>query len=509
MTYSLSLTRSLLLLAIAAFLATYTYTLIESQIPETTPLSSVFLFLLESTFLAICWLRYRRSFHLRLQWALLFLAALLRSSAYLLDSLAGIGSRFIAATPDWAVPYTDFVSFSALIPFLLLISLPSGQPYPKLFFWIDTVQATLAAYLAYATIFGFMPLIPHGQRPSEADVSVSYHRIAIFYTTVAILLACATLARFLASTDPDEAKFYRIQAICASISMGLSLGRYIRPMSSIPWLEAMGVAPILISCWLIERLPTESARPALLDLNRPLTRILNLASPAFFSISLLGLGLYVSRHRFFTGAVFATCSILLYCIRSSTLQIHHEQTQRSLQNARDMLEELSLRDGLTGVANRRCFELTFRTQWDMAAREGHPISVLLIDIDFFKQLNDKDGHMRGDECLIAVAASLASALARSADLLARYGGEEFIAMLPGTDETGAQKIANRMQESIHQLQLTHETEISPFLTVSIGIATHTPEDDYTEQSLVRAADLALYKAKSLGRNRFVLAERFG
>jgi diguanylate cyclase (GGDEF)-like protein len=92
-------------------------------------------------------------------------------------------------------------------------------------------------------------------------------------------------------------------------------------------------------------------------------------------------------------------------------------------------------------------------------------------------------------------------------LLARYGGEEFVAMLPGTDETGAQKVAERMQESINQLRLTHETEIGPFLSVSIGIATHTPGDDYTERSLVRAADLALYRAKSLGRSRFVLAER--
>ena len=116
--------------------------------------------------------------------------------------------------------------------------------------------------------------------------------------------------------------------------------------------------------------------------------------------------------------------------------------------------------------------------------------------------------MRGDECLIAVARSLASTLVRPADLLARYGGEEFIAMLPGTDGTGAQKVATRMQESIGQLHIMHETEAGPFLSISIGIATHAPEYDYTEQSLIKAADIALYKAKSLGRNRFVLAENF-
>ena len=419
----------------------------------------------------------------------------------------GVVGKFFPSTPDWEVPYTDLVSFFALIPFLLLISLPSGQLYPKLFFWIDAVQATLAGYLAYPTLFGVMPFAAHEQRPSDADLSVSYHRIVIFYAAVAILLACASVMRFLASTDLDEAKFYRVQAICASISMGIGLGRYAYPMDNIHWLEGMATAPVLISCWLIERLPAESARAASSEFNRPLTRALNLASPALFSVSLLGLGLYVSHQRFFIGAAFATCSILLYCIRSSTLQIHYEQTQRSLQNARDKLEELSFRDGLTEVANRRCFDLTFRSQWNLAAREGHPISILLIDIDFFKQLNDRDGHMRGDECLIAVAGSLASALARPADLLARYGGEEFIAMLPGTDETGAQKVAARMQESINQLHIAHETEVGPFLSISIGIATRTLKDDYTEQSLIKAADLALYKAKSLGRNRFVLAER--
>jgi diguanylate cyclase (GGDEF)-like protein len=494
-------------LAVAAFLAAYACTLFESEIPESNALSSAFLFLLEGAFLTICWFRYRRSSHLRFQWALLSLAALLRSSTYLADSLNGVVSRFVPGTPDWTVPYTDLVSFSALIPFLLLISLPSGQPYPKIFFWIDTIQATLAGYLTYATIFGSVPFTAQGQRPSDADLSVSYHRIAIFYTSVAIFLACATLIRFFASTDLDEAKFYRVQAICASISMGLSLGRYAHPMNNIPWLEGMATAPVLISCWLIERLPPESARVASSEFNRPLTRALNLASPALFSVSLLALGLHVSRHRYFIGAAFATCSIVLYCIRSSTLQIHYEQTQRSLQDARDKLEELSLRDGLTEVANRRCFDRTFRSQWDLAAREDYPISVLLIDIDFFKQLNDRDGHIRGDECLVMVAASLASALARSADLLARYGGEEFIALLPGADEAGAQKVAERMQESINELHLRHETEIGLFLSVSIGVATHTQEDDYTELSLVKAADLALYKAKSLGRNRFVLAER--
>jgi diguanylate cyclase (GGDEF)-like protein len=506
--YSLSHRRPLLLVAIASFLASFACMSISSKIPEASHLSSAFLFLLEGTFLAFCWFRYRSSSGLRLQWALLSLAALLRSSSYLADTLDGVVSRFFPGSPDWTVTYTDLVSFFALIPFLLLISLPSGQLYPKLFFWIDAVQATLAGYLAYATLFGFMPFVAQEQQPSDADLSVSYHRIAVFYTIVAILLACATVMRFLASTDLDEVRFYRVQAICASISMGLSLWRYAYPMSNIPWLQGMAVAPVLISCWLIGKLPAESAQAASSEFSRPLTRALNLASPAIFSVSLMGLGLYVSRHRFFIGAAFATCSILLYCMRSSTLQIHYEQTQRSLQNARDKLEELSLRDSLTEVANRRCFDLTFRSQWHLAVREGHPLSVLLIDIDFFKQLNDRDGHMRGDECLIVVARSLASALVRPADLLARYGGEEFIAMLPGADATGAQNVAARMQESINQLRITHETEVGLFLSVSIGIATHTLTDDHTEQSLIRAADTALYKAKSLGRNRFVLAEKF-
>jgi diguanylate cyclase (GGDEF)-like protein len=500
--------RLLLLVAIASFLASFICTLIAPTIPEASQFCSAFLFLLEGAFLTICWFRYRSSSRLRLQWTLLSLAALLRSSTYLADALDGVISRFFPGSPEWTVPYTDLVSFFALILFLLLISLPSGQLYPKLFFWIDAIQATLAGYLAYATLFGFVPFAPQGQRPSDADLSVSYHRIAIFYAAVAILFACAAVIRFLASTDFDEVKFYRVQAICVSISMGLSLSRYAYPMSNIPWLEGIATAPVLISCWLIVRLPAESAKASSSELNRPLTRTLNLASPALFSVSLMGLGLYVSRHRFFIGAAFTACSILLYCIRSSTLQIHYEQTQRSLQNARDKLEELSLRDSLTEVANRRCFDLTFRSQWNLAAREGHPLSVLLIDIDFFKQLNDRDGHMRGDECLIAVARSLASTLARPADLLARYGGEEFIAMLPGTDGTGAQKVATRMQESIGQLHIMHETEAGPFLSISIGIATHAPEDDYTEQSLIKAADIALYKAKSLGRNRFVLAENF-
>jgi diguanylate cyclase (GGDEF)-like protein len=165
------------------------------------------------------------------------------------------------------------------------------------------------------------------------------------------------------------------------------------------------------------------------------------------------------------------------------------------------LEELSLQDGLTGIANRRNFDRTLEAEWHRAIRTRQAISLLLVDLDFFKNVNDVHGHPFGDRCLAEVAHALRSAAARSGDLVARYGGEEFAAILPGTTPEAAQTIAERMREAVLELKIPNETGLGPFVSVSIGGCTADGIGASSPAMLIETADQTLYKAKQRGRNR--------
>jgi diguanylate cyclase (GGDEF)-like protein len=176
-------------------------------------------------------------------------------------------------------------------------------------------------------------------------------------------------------------------------------------------------------------------------------------------------------------------------------------SQLALRVKNDELEELSLLDGLTGVANRRSFDMTAEKNWQHHLNNKTPLSVLMIDIDFFKYYNDSLGHQAGDECLRKIAQVLKKCLYRDVDQYARYGGEEFVVIVSGEDQ-GALKIAQRICNEIDLLTIAHpNSQVSSYVTVSVGIAsTNIVEVDKFED-LLRAADNALYLAKEKGRNR--------
>ncbi len=163
---------------------------------------------------------------------------------------------------------------------------------------------------------------------------------------------------------------------------------------------------------------------------------------------------------------------------------------------------MSYVDGLTSIANRRRFDECIEAEWKRNLREGLPLALIILDLDYFKQFNDHYGHGAGDECLIQVAQALAHSVKRPSDLVARYGGEEFVVLLPGTDFSGAMRVASRIQEKIHHLGIRHEySGVSQFVTVSIGLAIMTPETTRTPQELNHEADKQLYTAKQAGRNQ--------
>lgn len=166
------------------------------------------------------------------------------------------------------------------------------------------------------------------------------------------------------------------------------------------------------------------------------------------------------------------------------------------------LEQLATRDGLTGLANRRCFDDTLHAEWARALRQQQPLSLLMVDVDNFKAYNDANGHLGGDECLKRIARAVASEM-RANDLVARYGGEEFAVILPNQSLKGAAIVAERIRCRVEQLQLPC-TAPTRHVTVSIGAATALASPDNTASQLVATADAALYRAKHLGRNRISL-----
>ncbi len=187
-----------------------------------------------------------------------------------------------------------------------------------------------------------------------------------------------------------------------------------------------------------------------------------------------------------------------------TIAIQQSELYLQLQDANKKLERLAILDGLTGIANRRYFDQVLNNEWQRLAREKKFLSLILCDIDYFKLYNDTYGHPAGDICLKRVTDSLQESTRRPADLVARYGGEEFAVILPDTDNKGALFIANKIRQQLADIKLPHDkSEVSKYITLSMGIATQIPHRDTNPTTLVNIADNALYQAKQQGRNQVV------
>lgn len=181
---------------------------------------------------------------------------------------------------------------------------------------------------------------------------------------------------------------------------------------------------------------------------------------------------------------------------------HRMAAEAALQSANQKLQRLAYIDGLTQIANRRQFDEQLIVEWRRMKWERLPLSVILCDVDYFKQYNDTYGHQGGDDCLCAVAGAIATAARRPSDLAARYGGEEFAVLLPSTSLEGAMEVARVIQTNIKDLQLPHrQSQVSQYVTASFGVASIIPTEVDAPEKLLLQADRALYQAKISGRDR--------
>lgn len=179
-----------------------------------------------------------------------------------------------------------------------------------------------------------------------------------------------------------------------------------------------------------------------------------------------------------------------------------------LNNTNRKLKQLSLTDALTNIANRRRFNQVLKMEWHRAIRNKNSLTLIMMDIDFFKAFNDHYGHLAGDDCLVDVANALAGVTSRPGDLLARYGGEEFALILPETGVSSV-RVAEMCREAVESAAIPHKfSKAAEMVTISVGLACFNPVPDNVHyEELIKASDNALYKAKDEGRNRVVHANK--
>jgi diguanylate cyclase (GGDEF)-like protein len=438
-----------------------------------------------------------RAFHcpasIRTHWRLAAASLLFIFAAAAIEAPAEI---FLKAVPAVA-SIGDFFFFSAFVPILLSITLPDEGVFDRFTFLLDSFQAAACSCLAYTVLFGVFPFT------GEPAQAMSYAPLEFVYLTeylVVVLLAALRL--FLGTRNASDRYFFRFLLLYTSLYAVTSgiYNHYVGKYSLTNGVDALNDIPsaaLALAAIFAPAADTSLSRRA----SRPaLVRLIDNTRPVFLSLALIGLSAIVAIRHFAVAFAFIFGAFILYSLRASRLQSKIEHAQTELEQSNSRLAEIALLDGLTGISNRRRFDQFFSMEWGRARRSRQPLSLLLIDVDHFKHINDTYGHPAGDECLCHIARVLRATLTRPADLIARYGGDEFAVLLPETGSMGASTVACRIRSSLAK----PAAGASYATTLSIGVATWNAEEDFSPDELIHAADRALYAAKHNGRDRVEL-----
>jgi diguanylate cyclase (GGDEF)-like protein len=434
---------------------------------------------------------------------------ILIGSAFLLAAAGQVGSTYhelVTNTQQTTALSADFFFFVYGIPILLAISSRNADSGLRGFFWLDGAQASLAAVLIYLHIFSSSPSL--GDRTPISATNLMY-----LYNVENFILAGAVTLRLFANPGPAKKHLYRILSIYLWVyaSVALVLG-YMELKLNLAdgWQDVAWGIPALsllaaLAFW--SRALKEESKVN--GEHRSIALLIDNLGPALFALAVVVMGAGISPEHRWLGFASVITAVVLYGLRAAFLQRKYVQSQHELAKsglalveANERLLELSIRDSLTGVHNRRHFDEAFQAECRRARRTRQAFSLLLIDVDCFKALNDRYGHQAGDECLRAVAQTLRTRLRRPGDILARYGGEEFAAILPGADLQGALLIAEAMRLSVAELEIPNETSTAEtIVTVSIGVSSAQFSLKGSAAEILELADAALYRAKLNGRNQ--------
>jgi diguanylate cyclase (GGDEF)-like protein len=317
-----------------------------------------------------------------------------------------------------------------------------------------------------------------------------------------LCLAVAALLRFLATDRADDHYFFRaVMAffVCYAIS-GYFYNHYIAlgghpDFGDSPW-DALLDIPFLALCvTTLSRKPQRHWHPPVY-----LVRFVQSASPTFLAMSVLGFGLMVIPGYPSLGITGAIAAVIGIGLRGTLAQVDLVEEEFRLSRSRDELEGLVFVDSLTGLANRRALDERLLREWHRPGQR-EPIALLMIDVDYFKEYNDRYGHLAGDDCLRALAATMMARGLRAGDFLARFGGEEFAVVAPGTRLAEAMVLAEDLRAHVEAQAIVHPRSPFGVLTITVGVAAIQPSTVGGPLELLNAADRALYRAKHSGRNR--------
>jgi diguanylate cyclase (GGDEF)-like protein len=493
--------QKLLTSAIAAVLALHVILILvlgQQSVPESRLCIAVIPFLA-----AVCllWRAHRLPTRERLSWQLLSLALLFWAAGQVVEILIG---RSTAAS-NLSVDLSDFFYITAAFPVLLAISGTREAESIRAVFYLDAAQILLALVLTYVLLFQIQ--LP----PDQATIVM-----ARIYAAECSLLAISTIVRLVSWSTLEERR--RVRTLCAvvwiylPIELGMDYATKNWNLRAGTLLDLLWSVPFVYAAWQALHLPIDESaagRRSRFVRGRMLVESL---CPMLVTTGVFALAASVANQHGLLALSAIFVLLLVQGLHAGVVQVKYLagqdlllERERALKDANSALEELSMLDPLTGISNRRRFSVALEDAWNRALRKQEAIAVLMIDVDFFKRINDLHGHAYGDECLTEIAKILSHQTRRSNDLLARYGGEEFTLLLPETSETAALAVAERMHAAVYTMGILNDA--SPFdhrLTVSVGIGVTTPGPGMNQSGLMEIADQALYEAKRLGRNRICM-----
>jgi diguanylate cyclase (GGDEF)-like protein len=404
-----------------------------------------------------------------------------------------------AAASNLAVDPSDYIYLAATFPLLLALSTTRETASLRAVFALNCVQIALALVLSYVLLYRM-------SMNAEAASTV----MGEIYGVACFLLAVMAGLRVLTWVTEEEQQSVLWMCIVLWTYLPVELGM---DYASAHWnLRAGSLAdlfwsvPFFLGGWKALHLPV--AAPILRS--RPGTRRLlaEALCPMLITAGIFVLAASVIRQHPTLGMGAILLLLSIQAFQSALVQMNYLsgrnrllEREQDLRLANEALQRLSLEDPLTRIPNRRHFDAALENAWRRAIRRQQPIALLMVDVDFFKGVNDLHGHTYGDECLVSIAEVMRLLARRPDDVVARIGGEEFVLLLPDTDAKGAGTVAGRLHDSIRGLGVVNHA--SPFerrLTVSIGVCAAEPLPGTDFVALVQEADKALYEAKGAGRN---------
>jgi diguanylate cyclase (GGDEF)-like protein len=424
---------------------------------------------------------------MRWWWLLLACSMLFHSTAMSLDIATEVSHT---AVFNFVPGFQTFFSMLYGVPLLVAVSLQSERRIWSMARMINALFSVAIGVVLYLQVFTLLT-VNGSKNPDDAVL------IARMFDGIDLFLAAAATIRWLGSNEFQECRFFRILSIFLWINAASPAvhNRMLLHHDYI-WLDLFISAPYVFLFVLILSDQQRPARPP----SPALVRVVRSGSPIFLTLALVFVGVVASRSHFYVGLMAVLLAIAGYGALNVFTQNRGFETEESLLAAKNRLEGLIGFDSLTGIANRYAFDSALDHEITAARRTKLPVSLLMIDVDHFKQVNDEKGHQAGDEYLIRIAGALRGALPRATDFVARYGGEEFSVILAATDRAGAMIVANNLHQRIAELALDHPPTTSGTVTISIGFSTLDGSFRHSPASLLRAADRALYLAKRRGRN---------